>query len=135
MLSNQIEPWFYYLHTNGDLIAKRFEPEGSDFVRKVWRVDLTDRGTGYIMLIEAAALGARMARVLELAEHWGMAGEDGLVFCDRAGFDCRPHESEAGNCFTVRHREDGPERTSGEGSSPLLALISYVRAGDFARAA
>lgn len=130
-----MEPAYYYLHTNGSLIYKRFRPDQSDFVRRIWAVDLRDRGTGYLMLVEAAALGADMRRVLDLAAHWGMDGDDGKLFCDRAGFDCTPHESPAGNGFVVRHREDGPERTAGEGSSPLLALISYVRAGDFARAA
>lgn len=129
------EPWYYYLHTNGALIAKRFQPEPSDFVRRVWTVDLTDRGTAYIMLIEAATLGARMDRILDLAKQWGMDGADGLEFCQRAGFICEPSESCAGSGYTVRHRDDAPERTSGEGSSPLLALISYVGQGDFARAA
>lgn len=134
-MSNPDNIWFYYLHVNGDLIAKRFRPEDSDFVRKVWSVDLTDRGTCYILLVEAAALGANMTRVLDLAKHWGADGDDGLVFCERAGFLCQPVETEAGQGFTVRHKEDAPERTSGEGSSPLLALISYTRQGDFAKAA
>lgn len=129
------DPWFYYLHTNGDLIAKRYRPEPSDFVRRVWMVDLSDRGTGYIMLIEAAALGARMSRVLELAAHWKMDGDDGLTFCERAGFSCVASECEAGAGYQVRHKDDDPERTSGWGSSPLLGLISYVRQGDFAREA
>lgn len=129
------DPWFYYLHTNGALIAKRFRPDWSDFVRRIWTVNLEDRGTGYLMLIEAAALGADMRRVLDLAAQWKMDGADGLEFCERAGFVCRPHESEAGSGFTVRHKDDDAERTSGEGSSPLLALISYVRQGDFAKAA
>ena len=129
------DPWFYYLHTNGDLIAKRFSPEPSDFVRRIWRVDLSDRGTGYIMLIEAAALGARMSRVLELAAHWKMDGDDGLTFCERAGFSCIACETEAGQGYEVSHKDDRPERDSGWGSSPLLGLISYVRRGDFAREA
>jgi len=33
---------WYYLHTNGDLIFKRTEPESdSPFVRKVWPIDTT----------------------------------------------------------------------------------------------
>lgn len=37
------EGGFYYLHTNGDLIWKRFRPEyDSDFVKRVWAVDAAD---------------------------------------------------------------------------------------------
>lgn len=121
---------YYYLHTNGDLIAKRFRPEPSDFVRRIWPLDLRERETGYILLVEAACLGAKMSRVLELAKLWGMDGDDGLVFCQRMGFECKPHQSEAGNGYIVAHKDDAPERTRGEGSSPLLALISYTRKAD-----
>ena len=127
------ENWFYYLHTNGELIGKRFRPESdSPFVRRVWSLDLADRGAGFILLIEAAALGARMNRVLELAKKWGMDGDDGFEFCDRAGFVCTKIETEAGEGIEVRHKEDDEARTSGVGSTPLLALVSYVRDGDFA---
>lgn len=126
---------WYYLHTNGDLIHKRFRPDASDFVKRIWALDLTDRRSAYRLLIEAAALGANMTRVLELAGKWGADGEDGKTFCDAMGFTCVAVESEAGPGFEVRHSEDAAERTSGVGSSPLLALISYVRQGDFARAA
>lgn len=124
------EPWFYYLHTNGELIAKRFRPEPSDFVRRVWVVKLDERESAYVMLVEAACLGANMSRVLDLAKQWGMDGADGLIFCERMGFDCQPHESQAGSGFLLAHKEDDPERTRGEGSSPLLALISYTRMSD-----
>lgn len=126
---------YYYLHTNGSLIHKRLRPEPGDFVRRIWALDPADRGSGYILLIEAASMGADMRRVLELAATWGMDGADGLEFCRRAGFVCEPHASEAGDGFLVHHKDDGPERSRGEGSSPLLALISYVRAGDFAKVA
>jgi len=132
---DQPEPWFFYLHTNGDLIAKHFRPDLGDFVRKIWTFQPDERESGYIILIEAAVLGARMPRVLELAKHWGMDGADGLIFCERMGFICQPHESEAGNGYLIWHKDDAPERTRGEGSSPLLALISYTRAGDFAKKA
>lgn len=127
---------FYYLHTNGDLIWKKFRPERDPggFVRRVWPMDPSRREDGYVILVEAAALGADMNRVLELARKWGMDGDDGLVFCERMGFVCSPHEGEAGSGYLLRHKDDAPERTSGEGSSPLLALISYTRQGDFAKA-
>src|SRR5512146_3245055 len=100
------EPWFYYLHTNGDLIAKKFRPEDdSDFVRKVWVMRPDERESGYVILVEAACLGAKMSRVLELAKQWGMDGDDGLMFCERMGFVCQPHESEAGKGYLVWHKE------------------------------
>lgn len=129
------DPWFYYLHTNGELIAKRFRPDPSDFVRKIWTLNLEERESAYIILVEAACLGANMNRVLELAKHWHCDGADGLVFCDRMGFICQPHESEAGNGYLLWHKDDDAERSRGEGSSPLLALISYTRKGDFGKVA
>ena len=131
------ERHFYYLHTNGDLIHKPAIVVDSDpqyfdspFVRRVWTVDPEERGSAYIMLVEAAALGANMKRVLELAKKWSMDGDDGYMFCDRAGFVL----SEAGSEVEVRHKDDDASRTPGIGSTPLLALISYTRAGDFAKA-
>ncbi len=130
------EPSFYYLHTNGELIWKKFRPESdSPFVRKIWTLRPDERESCYIILVEAACMGANMTRILELAKHWGCDGADGLTFCERMGFICQPKECEAGNGFELWHKEDAPERTHGWGSSPLLALISYTRQGDFARAA
>lgn len=127
---------FYYLHTNGALIHKRAMPEAdSPFVRKIWPFRTDERESGYVLLTEAAALGADMKRILELAKLWGMDGTDGLIFCDRMGFVCNPHESEAGNGFLLWHRDDDEQRSRGEGSSPLLALISYTKQGDFAKGA
>lgn len=62
---------FYYLHTNGDLIWKRFRPEDdSDFVKKIWECDISDRGSGWKIILESLALGARFYRVKELAAKW-----------------------------------------------------------------
>lgn len=121
---------YYYLHTNGELIAKNYEPEPSDFVQKIWSIDPSKREDGYVILVEAASMGANMNRILELAKKWGMEGDDGLVFCERMGFVCKPHESEAGEGILLWHKDDDDERTRGEGSSPLLALISYTRQAD-----
>jgi len=132
------ERHYYYLHTNGELIYKPAivvesdtEYFESDCVRKFWPVDLDQRESAYVMLIEAAALGARMSRVLELAAKWGMDGDDGIVFLARMGFDCRPTVTEGGTGYSVHHEFDDDTRSRGFGSSPLLAMISYVRAGDF----
>ena len=67
--------WYYYLHTNGDLIGKNpVVVDGdasyfdSDFVRKVWKIDTDERDTLWTMMLEALALGARVDRVKECAE-------------------------------------------------------------------
>ena len=69
--------WYYYLHTNGDLIGKNpavvdSDPFyfDSDFVKKTWKIDTEDRGSCWTMLLEALALGACIDRVKELAEKW-----------------------------------------------------------------
>jgi hypothetical protein len=69
---------WYYLHTNGELIFKRwFEPEAdSDFVKKVWPIDVTNRANAWTILIEGLAMGARVERVAELAETWGCTTHD-----------------------------------------------------------
>ena len=67
--------WYYYLHTNGDLIGKNpvvVDSDASyfdsDFVKKVWKIDTDKRETLWTMMLEALALGARIGRVKELAE-------------------------------------------------------------------
>lgn len=77
---------WYYLHTNGALIHKRTDPgaDGSDFVRRVWRLDTSNRETAWTLLLEALALGARTNRVAELAEKWGCDSRDLTEFVLRA---------------------------------------------------
>jgi len=67
--------WYYYLHTNGDLIGKNpvvVDSDASyfdsDFVKKVWKIDTDERDTLWTLILEALALGARVSRVKELAE-------------------------------------------------------------------
>ncbi len=67
---------WYYLHTNGDLIHKRFRPEDdSPFVRRVWEID-RNRTTAWRILLEAAALGANVDRLKVLCEIWGVLPDD-----------------------------------------------------------
>ncbi len=85
-----LEHW-YYLHTNGDLIHKRTEPEGdSPFVKKVWKLDLEDRASAWMLCIEALALGAKRERIDELAAKWGITDEDALIFADIKGTNGKP---------------------------------------------
>jgi len=87
---NKPKTWYYYLHTNGDLIGKNpvvvdSDPEyfDSPFVRIVWRVDLTDRGSTWKMILEALAKDARPKCVKELAAKWKMDMKDSLEFLKR----------------------------------------------------
>ena len=77
---------WYYLHTNGELIHKRTDPgeDRSDFVRRVWPCDLTDRANAWTILTEALALGARTERIRELAEKWSCDSKDLVEFVRRA---------------------------------------------------
>ena len=62
---------FYYLHTNGDLIWKKFRPEDdSGFVKRIWPVDTTDRADAWKIILESFALGARFKRLQELIKKW-----------------------------------------------------------------
>ena len=67
--------WYYYLHTNGDLIGENpvvVDSDSSyfdsDFVKKVWKIDTDERDTLWTLVLEALALGARVDRVREIAE-------------------------------------------------------------------
>lgn len=79
---------YYYLHTETkDLIYKRadFPPdESSPFVEKVWPIYPSDRGSAWVIVTEALALGADKSRINELAEKWGLTDSDAEVFAGRA---------------------------------------------------
>ena len=68
---------FYYLHTNGDLIWKKFEPEyDSPFVKKIWPCDVTDRMNAWKIVLEALALKAQHERIRQLCIKWKMGWND-----------------------------------------------------------
>lgn len=70
---------YCYLHENGDLIFKSFEPESdSPFVKKAWPVDQSDRGNAWQILLEALYYGADVERARELATKWGCDERDFL---------------------------------------------------------
>jgi hypothetical protein len=81
---------YYYLHTNGSLIHKNAVVVESDpqyfdspFVKKVWKIDITDRKDAWLLVIEAGALGANKERIQELAKLWGLTDEDAHEFAKR----------------------------------------------------
>ena len=68
---------FYYLHTNGELIFKRFKPDDdSPFVRAICPVDLRDRYCAWRIVLEGFFYGARVDRLVDLAEQWKLTFED-----------------------------------------------------------
>jgi len=75
--------WYYYLHTNGDIIGKNPAVVDSDasyfdgpFVKKVWCINTEERKDAWNLVIESLASGARLSRVTELVDKWGLTLED-----------------------------------------------------------
>jgi len=74
--------WYYYLHTNGDLIGKNpiaydnSDFEDSPFVKCFWYIDTEDRIDAWKLVIEALARGARIERIKELADEWNLTEKD-----------------------------------------------------------
>ena len=120
---------FYYLHTNGDLIAKKFRPESdSPFVRKVWEIDTRNRLHAWDLIIEAASVGARQDRVEELASKWGLTDEDAQQFVahttDSAGNPSFKLYRDGNQwCATRVDFENLQESPAGFGDTCLEALI------------
>lgn len=87
------EQGFYYLHTDGSLIFKPAivadDPEyfNSPFVKKVWRMDFTNRLDAWKLVLEAFCLGARADRIKELAQKWGLTLEDSIEMLKRTPKD------------------------------------------------
>jgi hypothetical protein len=83
--------WYYYLHTNGDLIGKNpaYTSEAdfteSDFVKTFWLIETDDRADAWRVVLEALARGARVDRVRELAEKWGLSKTDAFEMMVRNG--------------------------------------------------
>ena len=117
---------FYYLHENGDLIHKRFEPEAdSPFVRRVWRLNLCDRADAWLMLIEATALGANKERVNELAVRWGCDESDALEFAKRRGLALTVDGDQL--CATGPGFVDLATSPAGFGACPIEAFADLAK--------
>lgn len=70
--------YVYYLHENGNLIYKPIESVEPDspFVKKIWNVEVTDRSTAWLIILESLALGANVDRVKELIKKWNCTMKD-----------------------------------------------------------
>jgi len=82
--------WYYYLHTNGDIIGKspyvvESDPDyfRSDFVRTYWKINLDDRSHAWTLCIEALDLGANEDRIKELIDKWGLTIDDSTEYLSR----------------------------------------------------
>lgn len=79
--------WYYYLHSNGDIIGKNpvvvdSDPSyfDSDFVEKVWRIDTEFRGDSWNMILDCVECGANKSRISELMKKWGINEDDAKAF-------------------------------------------------------
>jgi len=130
---------YYYLHTNGDVIYKKFEPEAdSPFVVKVWPVNVEDRAQAWLIAIEALALGARKQRIDELARKWGLTDEDALLFVKHARLSNGTPAFELtrdGNkwCATYHNFIDLQTSHAGFGDTALEAFAELAKPGLIAR--
>ena len=127
---------YYYLHTNGDLIHKPAsvvdsDPDyfDSDFVRKVWKVGLEDRAAAYLMLLEAAAMGARRDRIDHLVQHWGMTDGDCLTFVATTDENLRLFRDGSQWCATYADFINLQESEAGFGERAIDALIDLPKPG------
>lgn len=125
---------YYYLHTNGDLIHKPAFVVDSDssyfdspFVKKVWTLDTEDRGTIWILLTEALALGANKERIKELQNKWGATNDDAMIFSERAGLVLKLD----GNAWCAHFNDfvNLQESQAGFGDDCLEALADLSRQG------
>lgn len=134
---------YYYLHTNGELIFKRYLDDEqvadfreSDFVRMFWPVDMSYRGDAWTVLVEGLALGANKARVMELAEKWGCGDEDAINFAESVG--ARITKGSSGRFFASSKNmpidnfealeKDGLSKIYGVGNTSLEALAGLCNA-------
>lgn len=126
---------YYYLHIDGNLIYKRNlwgveqDLKESDFVKKYWPIDLTDRATAYILLVEAGALGAHPKRIKELAIKWNITDEDAKEFLKRTNGELRAFKDGNSWCVVNKDFVDIQESQCGFGDTILDALIEYRKAG------
>jgi len=118
---------FYYLHTNGSLIYKRFcpEKEPGGFVHHIWKLDKTDRSSAWRILTEAWAIGCDSARINVLAKLWGCDDDDAQEYCDRRAW----HWSVDGDQYCVHgfDFENLAESHAGFGATLLEAIAEYIR--------
>lgn len=119
----------YYLHVDGSLIYKAaggVDPT-SDFVRKVWPMDISDRMQAWVICVEALAMGARETRIRELATWWGLIDEGAQVFAERTGLKLFRDGDQW--CAVFQDFVNITESQAGFGHDCLHALADLARQG------
>jgi len=81
---------YYYLHTYGSLIWKsaivtQNAPDyfDSPFVKKLWKVNLSNREDCWRVVLEALALNCPLPRIKQLANKWNLTYKDSLQLLKR----------------------------------------------------
>lgn len=124
------EDGYYYLHTNGALIHKRFRPEDdSPFVRRIWPSHVGDRANAWLIAIEAKAMGANPARIKELAIKWGLTDEDAQQFIKHSDGQFRLFRDGDKWCATFADFINLQESHAGFGDTALEAFAELAKPG------
>ena len=123
---------YYYLHTNGSLIWKRYfdgeqvaDFRESPFVRHFWSVDISDREKAWTVLVEALAIGADKENVTRLADKWKCTDVDASVYADRIGIDL--YLDGANWCARRPNAIDLAQCPHGFGETALEAMASLAK--------
>lgn len=100
----------------------------SDFVRRIWPIDLSNRAHAWLTVIEAAALGAIPERIKELAEKWNLTNEDALKFAEHT--ECFKVFKDGDKwCAGFTDFKNIQESQCGFGDTALEALIELAKPG------
>ena len=125
--ANTPEIGWYYLHINGDLIWKKFQPDPSDFVRKIWPFDPGNRVHAWIVVVEAKALDADPKRIEELITKWDLSNDDAREFANRVGL--KVYLDGDSWCATFADFVDLQESQAGFGDRAVDALADLAKGG------
>lgn len=120
---------YYYLHTDGNLIWTKFEPDRSDFVKAIWPCDTSNRAHAWIIAIEGLALGANKARIMELKVKWGLTDEDAHEFVKYLEGRIRLFRDGDAWCVTATDFINLQETPAGFGDTALEALAHFAKQG------
>lgn len=126
---SKIDGW-YYLHVNHDLIYKRDSPgqdadiRESDFATALWAWD-GERATAWQILVEALSLGAKTARIEDLAEAWGCDEKDAITYAISIGAMLNTDGKRKTACRSNFSRTD--KSPVGFGNSYLEALADLCK--------
>jgi hypothetical protein len=126
------EKGYYYLHSNGELIYKRYldymqveDFRESPFVTMFWDFENTDRACAWEILVSALCLGAKESRIIELADKWKCTNEDAIQFAKYYNFILEKD----GNMFCAKRNDFSnlQESPAGFGITALIAISDLLK--------